>query len=511
MGLICHWELTSKSIATLDVFTVSLLCRSILTLMNTPIVRKLGALCGAMALAMLICSLPVRASATAAPAFPLKVSANGRYLVDQLDQPFRLNCEAPWLMSVQATDKDVDDYLDNRGSKGFNSIILMAMVHSGDYTVYAPQCPRNRFGRAPHEIVGDFSSRPDEKYWRFIDSIIDRAASRKMAVILAFTYLGYQGESQGWWKEINQACNTQEVCFNWGAWLGSRYRERTNIIWYTLGDFTPPAGSEGSRRTHKIVEGIKSRCPWALFGGEPSGSDRLSTDAQDFTDVLDMNSYYGYGPSCDQRVYLTADRAWRYRPAKPAWVGEPVYYGETITGMDTATGNRQDTRNLQWYSVLGGGTAGDSTSTRNVWTFTRWREDMDNGYAQDRACLFAFFESIPWFDLVPSGVESGNFARPLIASRNPTDRSYITAAATPSGSWLVAYVPPVPKGVAARTFSVDMSMMGGPTRARWFNPASGVYTAIGNGLSNAGTRSFTTPGDNGTGASDWVLVLTTAR
>ena len=452
-----------------------------------------------------------RGGEPAAPSFPLKVAAGGRYLVDQLDRPFRLNCEAPWLMSVQATAADVDEYLDNRRAKGFNSFILMAMVHPGDYTTYAPQCPRNRFGRAPHAVVGDFSSEPDEEYWRFIDSIIDKAASRRMAVILAFTYLGYRGGSQGWWGEINQGCNTQEVCYRWGAWLGDRYRTRTNIIWYTLGDFTPPAGSEGARRAHRIVEGIKSRCAWALFGGEPSGSDQLSTDARDFVDVLDMNSFYGYGPNCDQRVFLTADRAWQHMPARPAWVGEPVYYGETIVGFDTATGNRQDTRSLQWNAVLAGGTAGDDTSTRNIWTFTKWREDMDIDYSRDRQRMFAFFESLPWFQLMPSGIEKNVFARPLIASANPPDRHYIASAATETGGLLVAYVPPASKGASARTFCVDMTAMGGPARARWFNPASGTYSDIAAGLPNVGEHTFTTPGDNGSGAGDWVLVLDAAR
>ncbi|MEO8676982.1 MAG: PKD domain-containing protein, partial [Casimicrobiaceae bacterium] len=49
-------------------------------------------------------------------------------------------------------------------------------------------------------------------------------------------------------------------------------------------------------------------------------------------------------------------------------------------------------------------------------------------------------------------------------------------------------------------------------RGRWYNPTSGVYTDITGGaytLANSGTRAFTTPGNNGTGTNDWVLVLDT--
>ena len=67
-----------------------------------------------------------------------------------------------------------------------------------------------------------------------------------------------------------------------------------------------------------------------------------------------------------------------------------------------------------------------------------------------------------------------------------------------------------PEGAAPRTFAVDLAALRGPARARWFNPTSGAYTEIGAGLPNTGPRSFTTPGDNGTGAADWVLVLDVA-
>ena len=456
-------------------------------------------------------ALPALPASAVDPVFPLKVSASHRYFVDQNGQPFRLNCEAAWMLSVQATTEEVNAYLDDRAGKGFNSIILMAMVHPGDYTEFSPNCPRNRYGHAPQAVVGDFSSAPDEDYWRFIDSIIDAAARRHMAVILAYTYLGYLGESQGWWQDLQRPCNTPEVCFKWGVWLGKRYRDHTNIIWYTLGDFTPPTGSEGGRRAHKIVEGIKSACPWALFGGEPAGDDQLSTDAVDFADVLDMNSFYGYGPDLDQRVFLTSDRAWQNQPVRPAWVGEPVYLDEGIVGFDTASGNRQDTRALQWQSVLAGGTAGDSTSTKAIWKFTTWRNDLNNGYSLDRQHMFALLQSLPWYDLVPSGIARENFGHPLITSRNPPDRAYIVSAATPSGTWLVAYVPPSPWArKSTRFFDADLSLLRGAVRARWFNPAKGDFTPIAESLPNTGPHRFVTPGDNGGDGNDWVLVLDAA-
>jgi len=80
---------------------------------------------------------------------------------------------------------------------------------------------------------------------------------------------------------------------------------------------------------------------------------------------------------------------------------------------------------------------------------------------------------------------------------------YVSAAATTDGTLLVAYVPPDHTG----TITVDMTTLSGPARARWFNPTTAVYTVVGDGLPNTGEVIFTPPGDNGSGFSDWVLVV----
>lgn len=59
-----------------------------------------------------------------------------------------------------------------------------------------------------------------------------------------------------------------------------------------------------------------------------------------------------------------------------------------------------------------------------------------------------------------------------------------------------------------RTITVDMAKLDGAARARWYNPTDGTSTMIdGSPLANKGSRDFATPGDNGTGTNDWVLVL----
>src|SRR4029079_10487451 len=82
------------------------------------------------------------AQSTTTFVYPLKVSANGRYLVDQNNVPWRVQADADRLMSTNATPDQVDTYLSTRKSQGFNSFYLMAMVHPGGFGA-APHAPND--------------------------------------------------------------------------------------------------------------------------------------------------------------------------------------------------------------------------------------------------------------------------------------------------------------------------------------------------------------------------------
>ncbi len=115
----------------------------------------------------------------------------------------------------------------------------------------------------------------------------------------------------------------------------------------------------------------------------------------------------------------------------------------------------------------------------------------------------AFIRSVPWQDLVPSGLAG---MKTLVTAGGGTisQDTYVSAAATPAGTSLVAYLGPGHSG----SVTIDMTAMSGTTRARWFDPTSAVYSTIsGSPFSNTGTRAFSPPGSNSVGQGDWVLVL----
>jgi len=450
-------------------------------------------------------------TASTAAAYPLAVSSNGRYLVDQSGKPWRVQADAAWLMSVEATPEQVDNYIATRKSQGFNSFYLMAMVHPGGYKE-APDAPNNLSGDPPFATPGDFStagaSPASSRYWQWIDSIIANANAQGMVVMLAYTYLGYEGGDQGWYQDVLAQPSRQSL-FDWGRWIGTRYRDAANVIWFGLGDYTPPTGSEGAARARAIADGIKAAGAKQLFMAEPSGPDGIPSEVDGFGSVVDQNSFYGYGPSGEGAVYATADRAYRLAPTKPAWMEEGTYEFENNTGSFSK--ESWETRRGRFWSVLGGGTAGDGFGTHDVWGWKNLPTSLQTDGAAYSTAAFDLFASMPWWTLRPSGTDPGFAGFDLVTSGVGTSgkSDFITSALTENRHWLLAYVPVTKSG--ARTFSVDMGALDGPARARWFDPATGTYLSIGDGQPHAaaGSQSFTTPGKRADGTDDWVLVVDT--
>jgi hypothetical protein len=58
------------------------------------------------------------------------------------------------------------------------------------------------------------------------------------------------------------------------------------------------------------------------------------------------------------------------------------------------------------------------------------------------------------------------------ASGQVDDNDYVTAAATPDGKLVIAYLP------VNRPVTIDMSKLSGPVRAQWYDPAQGSYVPI---------------------------------
>ncbi len=480
------------------------------------------------------------------PNFPLKASANGRYLVDSKGHPFPILGDAGWEAPFNLSATDQAAYLDDRVRRGFDAVLFEAIEHkftqkkppqnlAGDLP-FAQRLDGNaytgspngtssangnssQFGADPYSNVNnqtpDFTF-PNEAYWKNVDAYVSLCEKKGVLVLMWPAYVGYAGGDEGWMSEMvaNDAIvgaggfsgqpwadATKSKLWNYATWIANRYKSSTNIVWVYGGDYGNNAGNGGVFTTsqknavNNVLAGTLS-----ITGQQSTlrtahwSRGSLSTDL-----VFTAGSFNLEGVYSNTAAAQFARSGYANTPALPAYELENYYENNSNT-------QGQPDRRFQWWSMLSD-IGGLFFGNENLWPFTpNWKSNLDSPGAKDMARLNAFVRSVPWYDLVPSGLDG---MKTLITqgggTENPQSADYVAAAATPNGTLLLAYVPPSHSG----TITVDMSALGGLGRARWYNPASASYTDIATALANSGTQVLTPPGDNGSGFSDWVLVIDT--
>ena len=164
----------------------------------------------------------------------------------------------------------------------------------------------------------------------------------------------------------------------------------------------------------------------------------------------------------------------------------------------------QTLRRQEYWSLLSGA-AGQFYGNKFTWQFIKdWQTHLDTIGSKQLGYVTRLLAGRPWFKLVPDQrhkvVTAGFGTFTDTGSVNASD--YVTAASTQTANW------PSPTATGG-TIRVDMRRLATPVRARWYDPTTGTYRAVsGSPFRKAGLRLSTSPGKNGDGDSDWVLVLT---
>lgn len=435
-----------------------------------------------------------------AAAFPLEASPNGRYLVDQLARPFRIHGDTAWSMIANLTYAEAELYLADRASRGINTVLVNLLERR-----FAVNAPANRRGDQPFTTPGDFA-RPNEAYFAFADSVLDLAAGHGMLVLLCYLYAGYAGGPEGWYEDMLAPRNTRQVCFDFGRYLGARYRDRPNIAWVAGGDFAPPDGSEGQSRMLRVLEGIRDAGAAQLATGHWAPHS-LSSEEGPFAPHLGLNAVYTYGPGNNGLTQGKAREGYAVTPPLPAFLFESGYEAE-----GWVDGSPQSVRERLYWAVLSGATAGAISGHRDIWPFQTaswgsgyafgqqpWQQSLDSPGARDMRYMGELFAALPWHELAPAGI-AGTPTLITKGGGSPGSHDYV-AAALAKDRLLVAYLPPA--GSSSRAIAVNTSLVGAKVAARWFDPTTGAFTAA----PRATNGDYTAPGRNGSGANDWVLVV----
>lgn len=441
--------------------------------------------------------------------FPVRVSKNGRYLEDANGKPFFLHGDTAWSLVVQLSKEETEEYLENRRQKGFNSIIVNLIEYR-----YADNAPKNKYGEPPFTKPGDFST-PNEKYFAHADWVIRRAAEKGFLVVLNPCYTGWSSNfktsGDGWMREI--LANGPDKCREYGRYLGRRYKNQTNIIWQAGGDTTIPVGSDLEKGWLEILLGIKDEAPDHLWSAHWYRST-TACDQLTFASYMDIDNAYS-----GNRTYIQVLRAYNRPNPKPTFLNEANYEGIGVPSYTSAEAESPKMIRAQAYWALLSGATGHHFGCHYVWMFgwlgfakyadhNDWRKGLESQGSREMVYVKKLFEGRPWHELVPD--QDHTVVTKGYGTFGKDDRSpggdYVTAARTGDGRLVMAYVPPT--GTDTRTISVNMAKLSGQAHGRWYNPTSGQYVTIaGSPFVNEGSREFTTPGDNGTGTNDWVLVL----
>ena len=445
----------------------------------------------------------------ALPAYPVAVSGNQRYLQDQKGMPFPILGRTAWFI-ISLSGTDYQTFLDDTAGKGYNAIEFMVVTHwpRGNNPPFGgngalPFTKRldgsGWLGSLSYGNINleapDFSQ-PNEMYWQHVDALLTYAESKGILCFMFPAYTGLQGSDQGWMQEM--VANGSSKMQAYGAWIATRYKNRKNIVWMAGGDMMTFDASETAVES-ALLTGLKSVAnQQSEFFSAQWTRGSIATDQPDFGSQMTLNGTYA--DSLD--VNNQGRRAYARSPTIPAFLLEEPYDEEGSDGNSFNLDATQPVRRFQWWgwlSNIGGYVSGNGF----IWPFNSgWQEHLNTQGTRDMARLNTFIRSIAWFNLVPSGL-GGMGMLVTAGGSSPTLSDYVAAAASPDGTLLVAYVPPDHVG----PIEIDMTAMSGPTRARWFNPTTAAYTDAGLGLPALGKKVFAPPGNNGTGFSDWVLLL----
>ncbi|WP_404424187.1 DUF4038 domain-containing protein [Nibricoccus sp. IMCC34717] len=410
------------------------------------------------------------------PVFPLRVSANGRYLEDQAGHAFFPHGETAWRMNFKLTAEQIEAYLDSRQRAGFNTIL----VHAVNTEL---EGPADVNGEKPFEPGKPFATF-NEAYWRHFDGVLEALERRGLFAVVSLTWFDYKG--WGWKKDVNEA--NMPV---YAEFIGNRYKRFKNILWVLGGDNNPDdetvAPGNKTRALELLGERLKALAPHQLITVH-NESEFPSAVFFGGCQWLDVNSTYTYITA----TVTNLQEAIR-RPARPIFQIETGYEEENNTRYPWTPALVR----AQTYRALLCGAKGHAFGSARVWNFQPGWEQMERKEGYRQMVFFkAFVDAVPWQDLVP--VADSRF---VASPRLPVgDAAYSPTAIWGRGDGFAAYLP------NGQTLTVKLGAFPRPVKARWYDPADGRWLEAGS-HANKGEFDFVVPGINASGDADWCLVL----
>jgi hypothetical protein len=243
------------------------------------------------------------------PVFPVKVSANGRYFVDQRGDPVFWLGTTQWQLFRDYALDEAKLILDKSKDKGFVFLQVMLMgVGDGTKT--------NVYGQKPW--IDDNRLTPNEPYFQNVDAVVQAASDRHL-VLLVMPY--------------HQTCRKRITSDNarpWAKWLARRYQAAPNIVWLLIPEAKPeyvPVLRELAAGLHEGDGGVH------LITVEPDPSPYSSSFIHD-EPWLDFNSIQTWKDV--KLIYPMVTKDYNLKPVKPVLMAEGAYEAGSEYGFDVS-------------------------------------------------------------------------------------------------------------------------------------------------------------------------------
>ena len=398
------------------------------------------------------------------PVYPIKVSKNSRYFVDQNEQPVFWLGITQWQIFRGYTLDEARLILENAKSKGF-TVVQAMLMGVGDGT------QPNLHGQKPW--IDNNSLTPNEEYFKNVDSVIQIA--RENNLIISLTIYHQRARNYIPLRKARE----------WAKWLATRYKDVPNIVW----TMTPEARKEFVPVLRELAAGLREGDGGShiiTFKPDPSPYSSSFIHEENWLAFNSMQTWNRV-----DLIYPMVSKDYNLMPVKPVLMGEGAYeegseYGFEVTPLWI--------RRQAYYSYLAGAyhTYGHNDSWRMLPT---WKKTLDApGAFQMGVLKKIFLDRKEWWYLVPD--------QSIFASGGNTEGRVLNLAARhKDGKWIMVYLGD------KTAFSINMNKItaGNKVNAFWVDPKTGDSRLIGD-FPNTEVQSFSTPD----GWEDAILILETS-
>ncbi len=265
----------------------------------------------------------------------LKISTNKRYFIMEDGTPFIWIADTAWTMPQRLKWDDVDYYMKKRKSQGFTVLQIVALDPEQDIEMRNPAGTR---ALNKNDLLS-----PNEAYFTYLDFILDKAEEYDFHVLLLPAW-GQLVVGHCWSGRTYEKTVHEENAYEYGYWIGNRYKNRKNVIWCLGGDRQPiHLGISYKDVWRRMAEGLakgitgldlKYNQPdkawedllityhscYEMQTGECSTMSYW-TEEEAWISFIMLQSGHGLHPKNYEMVKKEYDRNKRM----PVWDGEPAY------------------------------------------------------------------------------------------------------------------------------------------------------------------------------------------